>query len=418
MARKSDKRANSEADDAGGALGGLLAEETEFDGRMLWRVASWGVAATAAVVLALMANQSSPGARREQVASADIARQAHQIATLTRESQVEARRLAAAVDTLSGDRDRLYKRVTSLEQGLDSVTGAITKPAPAPITPVEPKAVQSPQPAPSPAPVAAAPATAPFAPVEPAPQASPTPPKELAKPEALRPDSKRTENARPEPPKTELAKPEPAKPSPATPLMPTRSMMAPPDDAAGKFTEPGKDQVISRPLPDVVASTATEADADDADAPKVSVQRTEFGVDVGTANSLSGLRALWRGLLKSRSNAPLATLRPIVVIKENTNGLGMQLRLVAGPLTDAGAAAKICAAMTENNRSCETTVFEGQRLSLKEEPAVPAPARPAARRHNNTPRTPAALEEKKPDPPPPPPAPSGLSAIFNRTSTQ
>ena len=68
----------------------------------------------------------------------------------------------------------------------------------------------------------------------------------------------------------------------------------------------------------------------------------------------SGLRALWRGLLKSKSNAPLTALRPIIVIKEGTNGLGMQLRLVAGPLNDAGAAAKICAVLTENKRPCET----------------------------------------------------------------
>jgi len=403
LAKKTDKRANFEADDAGGALGGLLAEENESDGRMMWRVASWGVAATAAVTLALMANQSSPGTRREQVASADIERQAHQIATLTRESQVEARRLSAAVNTLTGDRDRLYKRLTSLEQGLDSVTGTITRQPQVPLPSVESKAVQNPLPAPSPAPVAAAPAT--------------PPPREATNPEPPRAENKKGESPRPEPPKTELAKPEPAKPSPATPLMPTRSILAPPDDAAGRFIEPGKEQVVSKPLPDVVASTATEADADDADGPKVLLQRTEFGVDVGTANSLSGLRALWRGLLKSRSNAPLTTLRPIVVIKENSNGLGMQLRLVAGPLSDAGAAARICAAMTENNRPCETTVFEGQRLSLKEEP--PAPAKPAPRRHTHTPRPPVVVEERKPDPPPPPPpAPSGLSAIFNRTSTQ
>ena len=99
-------------------------------------------------------------------------------------------------------------------------------------------------------------------------------------------------------------------------------------------------------------------------APKVALQRTEFGVDVGSANSVNGLRALWRGLLKSRSNAPLATLRPIIVVKEGTNGLGMQLRLVAGPLNDAGAAAKICAVLTENKRPCETAIFDGQRLSL------------------------------------------------------
>ena len=54
----------------------------------------------------------------------------------------------------------------------------------------------------------------------------------------------------------------------------------------------------------------------------------------------NGLRALWRGLLKSRSNAPLMALRPIIVIKEGNSGLGMQLRLVAGPLSDAGGGGK------------------------------------------------------------------------------
>jgi len=34
----------------------------------------------------------------------------------------------------------------------------------------------------------------------------------------------------------------------------------------------------------------------------------------------------------------LATLRPIIVVREGTTGLGMQLRLVAGPLSDAAAA--------------------------------------------------------------------------------
>ena len=161
-------------------------------------------------------------------------------------------------------------------------------------------------------------------------------------------------------------------------------MMAPPDPAAGKLIEPGKapNPVIASPIPDVVASapSAADAEADDDTAPKVSLQRTEFGVDLGTANSVNGLRALWRGLLKSRSNAPLTALRPIIVIKESTNGLGMQLRLVAGPLNDAGAAARICAVLTENKRPCETTIFDGQRLSLKSDDPPPTAAKPTPRR--------------------------------------
>ena len=61
LAKKPDHLADFEADDTGGVLGGLLAEEDELDRRALWRLGSWGVGATAAVVLAVMANQSSLG---------------------------------------------------------------------------------------------------------------------------------------------------------------------------------------------------------------------------------------------------------------------------------------------------------------------------------------------------------------------
>jgi hypothetical protein len=122
------------------------------------------------------------------------------------------------------------------------------------------------------------------------------------------------------------------------------------------------------PPPQTVANAPAMAEPD-APAPApvlpaIAVQRTEFGVDLGGANSVDGLRALWRGLLKYRANKALTELRPIIVVKERSNGLGMQLRLVAGPLNDAAAAAKLCATLTENDRSCETTVFDGQRLAV------------------------------------------------------
>ena len=126
------------------------------------------------------------------------------------------------------------------------------------------------------------------------------------------------------------------------------------------------------------------------------------------------LRALWRGLLKSRANAPLAALRPIIVIKENSTGLGMQLRLVAGPLTDAAAAAKICAGMLANERPCETSVFEGQRLTMNGNdppaPATPTPTTPP-RSYGHRHSTPKHAAKDEP-PPPPKPEPSVMSQIF------
>jgi hypothetical protein len=157
---------------------------------------------------------------------------------------------------------------------------------------------------------------------------------------------------------------------PSGSLMAPKSMMAPPDPAAGKLIEPAAPPraVTAAPLPEIAAippKVTEEAEPDSApEALELVARRTEFGVDVGGANSVPGLRALWRGLLKSRTNAALTTLRPIIVIKENNNGLGMQLRLVAGPINDAAAAAKICATLTVNDRGCTTTVFEGQRLAM------------------------------------------------------
>src|SRR3954471_17208834 len=105
--------------------GGWLAVEEDLDRRGLWRLGAWGVGAVAAVIVAVMTSQSSIGVRRDQIAAADLARQSQQLASVAKESQSEARRLASAIDTLNGDRDRLYSRVTVLEQGLDGITGAI-----------------------------------------------------------------------------------------------------------------------------------------------------------------------------------------------------------------------------------------------------------------------------------------------------
>ncbi len=105
--------------------------------------------------------------------------------------------------------------------------------------------------------------------------------------------------------------------------------------------------------------------------------RTEFGVDLGTANSIDGLRILWRRVNASHQSI-LAELRPVIALRERKGTTATQLRLIAGPLVDAAAAAKICVAMAVSHHSCETTVFDGQRLAVNAEP--PQVVRPAHRR--------------------------------------
>ena len=155
-------------------------------------------------------------------------------------------------------------------------------------------------------------------------------------------------------------------PAPVTPVAATPA--ATPTPTPATTSEPAPEIAAAAPAADKPATDKKDGPgAAPTAAPQLAVKRTEFGVDVGGANSVGGLRALWRGLLKWRANATLAALQPIIVVKEGNNGLGMQLRLVAGPLTDAAAAAKICASMTINDRHCETTVYDGQRLALKAE---------------------------------------------------
>jgi hypothetical protein len=399
MARDTDHLAGSfETENTGGLLTGFLAEEDVFDRRALWRLGSWSVASVGAVIVAVMASQSGVGLRRDQVAAADLARQSQQIQSVARESQNETRRLGSAIDTLNGDRDRLYSRVTVLEQGLDSVTGAIARQTAAVSVPTAPTAPASTEP-PSATP-APAPAVAPVASTQP--KTAEKPPTDAAVPA--------------QGPATAPAA------TPSTPLMASKSIMGPPDAAAGKLiqSEAPASAVTSGPMPEVAATlpSADEADASQAP-PGVAVQRTEFGVDVGSANSIGGLRALWRGLLKSKSNAALTTLRPIIVVRESSTGLGMQLRLVAGPLNDAAAAAKICAALIESERTCETTVFDGQRLAIKADdptaatrpttagPAKPVTIKPVARRRGSK-RVVIDDQPKKPD------SPSTFSSLFKR----
>ncbi|AND89880.1 MULTISPECIES: hypothetical protein [Bradyrhizobium] len=371
MAKDSDPLADAfGTKETGGLFSGLLAEESAFDRRMMWRLGSWGVAAVGAVVIAVMANQAQLGWRRDQMASADLVRQADRLQLLTRESQNEARRLAAAVETLNADRDRLYSRVTVLEQGLDSVTGAIARQSAKPQDTPAPDAQPA---APSVAPVASMPS-----PSSDKPRAAAA--KEQAK-EATKDTVKETAKEPSSPPPQSAAAASLVQQSPATtsalpmlPLVPSKSIMAPPDPAASKLTQPETTEKTTEktaekkpeptPAPtEITAASAKPPEATESEAPAIAVQQTRFAIDLGGANSIDGLRALWRGVTKS--NPEVATLRPIIMIKEGTTGLGMQLRLGAGPLINAAAAAKLCAGLAENDRHCETTVFDGQRLSMR-----------------------------------------------------
>jgi hypothetical protein len=110
-----------------------------------------------------------------------------------------------------------------------------------------------------------------------------------------------------------------------------------------------------------VASTFAASPAEGA-AAESAVSRTEFGIDIGGGATVEGLRALWSAA-KARHGPLLEGLRPLVAVNER--GSAMQLRLVVGPLTNAGAAARLCGALSAAGVFCQPALFDGQRLALR-----------------------------------------------------
>ena len=155
-----------------------------------------------------------------------------------------------------------------------------------------------------------------------------------------------------------------AAPNPsASPLPPT---LAPPPVAtmpppvvvapAPPVRTPAPAPVVSRPpsSPPIAADPAATGST---------ATRTEFGVDLGTAATVEGLRNLWTAI--KGTQAPLLEgLRPVVAVRDGAKPGALELRLVAGPLANAGVAAKLCAALADAGLTCAPAVFDGQRLAL------------------------------------------------------
>jgi hypothetical protein len=98
--------------------------------------------------------------------------------------------------------------------------------------------------------------------------------------------------------------------------------------------------------------------------PGSTVVKTEFGLDLGTAPSTEALRAAWIAMLR-RHGTLLQGLQPAVQTRERGRAGAVELRLIAGPIANASAAARICAALTAAGGICAPTVFGGQQLAVR-----------------------------------------------------
>jgi hypothetical protein len=111
-------------------------------------------------------------------------------------------------------------------------------------------------------------------------------------------------------------------------------------------------------IPQATTSSAPAAPSENA------ATRTEFGIDLGTAANVEGLRALWSAA-QAKHGALLEGLRPLMTMRESARPGGVELRLVAGPIANAASAARLCGTLTATGATCQPAVFDGQRLAVR-----------------------------------------------------
>ena len=128
---------------------------------------------------------------------------------------------------------------------------------------------------------------------------------------------------------------------------------------------PSVSATVAAPLQIAPGERAGATQAQPADTPaSTGATRTDFGIDIGGGANLAALRAAWN---TARANHPamLDNLRAVAAIRDGTKPGSVELRLIVGPLSNAAAAARLCASLAAAGLSCQPAVFEGQRLAQR-----------------------------------------------------
>jgi hypothetical protein len=271
-------------------------------------------------------------------------------------TEFEVARLNDALRALAAERERLAARVDQLERSVGDITASVNS--------VKERAAPIPANAqPEAKPATVSPATPiPAVTAEPTEQPSPPTPRgaiaQSAPPASIQ--------ATAPPPAVEL---EPAKPSPFfRPSGPGQLGARPPPAPKAVKVNPPPPPQISPPIvaatkgpPTQVAQIMPPANLPGADS---GTNKTEFAIDLGGDMSIDGLRARWANI-KGNHGAALAGMRPLVSVREGAKPGTVELRLIAGPVANAGDAAKVCANLQTKGVACRTTEFDGQKLSLR-----------------------------------------------------
>lgn len=365
-----DRAATAQKVAAPGSDGGLFARE-QITRQSMIRFSLWGVSGLGALLIAILASNATMSARRMEQAAAQ------QVASLKRaaeDNEIEARRLSAAIRTLNTDRDRLYTRLTVVEKNLEDVTGTVSKQAEKlAANAVQMAADPAMQKPPQVAPVASIPA----ANVKSDPAPTPSPPA-MASAAAL---SGKTGDADTTAIASNGAAPLP-QPRPASLSAAGRDPLTTASTSA-QTDKDNKQADKDRPAPESapVARAAMPTYEANGGAPA-------FGADLGGAKSIAAIRSFWRSMSK-KYPVLLGKAQPLMAMRERKNGLGMELRLIAGPLMDQGMALNLCRELEKaGHGNCAPAPYDGQRIEASNASLTPdanslAPGRPESVKPEN-----------------------------------
>lgn len=89
-----------------------------------------------------------------------------------------------------------------------------------------------------------------------------------------------------------------------------------------------------------------------------------YGVDIGSALSITTLRARWAGI-RSAHPQLFAGLMPAVALRPTSSSAHVELRLIVGPFATVDAAAQLCSTLVSYRLFCQPTNFSGQQLALE-----------------------------------------------------
>jgi hypothetical protein len=360
----------------------------------LWRITSWGAAATLALAAAVLLTTTDTGSQRlrlafapeagapangaalvakvpQTAAVAQAAKPADKPAKLVADAappppakNPDTERLEAQIRELAADRDRLKASIASLEQNVNDMTGSIKRE-------LEIVAATASKPAPEPVPtepVLAAPASS-------TPQtALPEQPENDTAEDDMKPTARAGEPLVAESAKTETksqakletkfaAKPEPrAEPrskqlaEAEIRLAEARLRAAREAEAAAVKTLPGMPKITAVPLPPLRVATAVE--------PPVIPPSSEpaLGIELGGARSMEILKKRWAAV-QANFGTLVKGMHPLVTYDRQNPRI--PYRLLVGPLANGADAAQTCKRFAASRVTCRPTRFVGDVFAEK-----------------------------------------------------